>query len=570
MFGGLQYIISLTDRVTNVANRIGGSATRLMGRMDGLRNRFGLTNIQAGITGGYQRMGSLFSSLSNGASNFVSSMGGVIGKASMIATAIIGIATAVTFGTKKFVDSAMTIQNAERVIDFASGQEGGANLAFLKQKIDQLNLPLVETYQSFQQVSGSFKDTKLAGQPMREIFEGVATASSAMNLSGDVSQGVFLALGQMMSKGKVSAEELTGQLGERLPGALNIAARAMGVSTSKLMDMMQNGELLSENFLPKFASELKRTFGTEAIKAAQSPQATLTRLSNKFEELKIKVGERLMPTFLKIGIALTSALERALPVVDKFFNFLSGVFAKVSPVIDLVGQKLQPMIEPLMGFLSILGEWWTFLYEILYEVVGMVSGAADWGQILGGVFSVAGEILGSVMRVVKVIWEILKPVLKILIDIAGWIVDKFGGIVLKVLEGVSWAFKKIANGVTWVYDKILGLLDAVGLLDKTAVLKVTTQTDKVNNVANLGALPTNQFGGFGAGGDKLTNTTKNTADKINQGGSRPINISIKYDKMIERVEIHASNLNESLKQVEEKIIESVLRGINGASQIATG
>ena len=41
-----------------------------------------------------------------------------------------------------------------------------------------------------------------------------------MGLSADQTSGVLLALQQMISKGTVQAEELRGQLGERLPGAL--------------------------------------------------------------------------------------------------------------------------------------------------------------------------------------------------------------------------------------------------------------------------------------------------------------------------------------------------------------
>jgi len=64
----------------------------------------------------------------------------------------------------------------------------------------------------------------------------------------------------MMGKGKVQAEELRGQLGEALPGAFNLAAKAMGVTTSKLNEMLDKGQVLPEELLPKLASELLKTF----------------------------------------------------------------------------------------------------------------------------------------------------------------------------------------------------------------------------------------------------------------------------------------------------------------------
>ena len=61
-----------------------------------------------------------------------------------------------------------------------------------------------------------------------------------MHLSAYESEGAFKALEQMLSKGKVSAEELRGQLGERIPGAFQIAARAMGMTTSELDKFMSS------------------------------------------------------------------------------------------------------------------------------------------------------------------------------------------------------------------------------------------------------------------------------------------------------------------------------------------
>jgi phage tail tape-measure protein len=62
--------------------------------------------------------------------------------------------------------------------------------------------------QGFQTLTGSLKGTALEGQATRDIFEAVGIAASVMNLSAEQSEGAFLALSQMASKGKVSAEEL--------------------------------------------------------------------------------------------------------------------------------------------------------------------------------------------------------------------------------------------------------------------------------------------------------------------------------------------------------------------------
>ncbi len=107
-------------------------------------------------------------------------------------------------------------------------------------------------------------------------------AGSALALSKDQMDGVFLALGQMISKGKVQAEELRGQLGERLPGAFDMAAKAMGVTTAKLDDMLKKGQVTAEEMLPKLAKVLHDDFAVAAAEASQGLQGQLNRLSTEW------------------------------------------------------------------------------------------------------------------------------------------------------------------------------------------------------------------------------------------------------------------------------------------------
>ena len=88
-------------------------------------------------------------------------------------------------------------------------------------------------------------------------------------LAGHAYDGAMMALGQMVSKGNVSMEELRQQLGERLPGAYSIAARAMGVTEQQLGKLLETGQVVSADLLPKFAAQLQRDMGDAPERAAQ-------------------------------------------------------------------------------------------------------------------------------------------------------------------------------------------------------------------------------------------------------------------------------------------------------------
>lgn len=116
----------------------------------------------------------------------------------------------------------------------------------------------------------------------RKVFESVSRACTAFSMSADDSNGVMLALSQMMSKGKVSSEELRLQMGERLPVALQAMAKAAGVSISGLDKLMKEGKLMSADVLPKFAEALNEMIpdiDTDNL------ETSVNRLKNTFTEL---------------------------------------------------------------------------------------------------------------------------------------------------------------------------------------------------------------------------------------------------------------------------------------------
>ncbi len=116
----------------------------------------------------------------------------------------------------------------------------------------------------------------------RKVFESVSRACTAFGMSADDSNGVMLALSQMMSKGKISSEELRLQMGERLPVALQAMAKAVGVSVAGLDKLLKQGKLMSKDVLPKFAEALNEMIPNVDT---DNLETSVNRLKNVFTEL---------------------------------------------------------------------------------------------------------------------------------------------------------------------------------------------------------------------------------------------------------------------------------------------
>ena len=161
-----------------------------------------------------------------------------------------------------------------------SVEAGEAAMQSARETAERFGLDLIAVERGLSGLLAASRDTAIEDQASA-IFEGVATAA-ALQLPAEQVQGALTVIEQIMSKGKVQAEELRGQLGERIPGAFQIAARAMNVTTSELSDMLQAGEVLSEDFLPRFARQLREEFGEGARAAAEGATADFNRFRNAF------------------------------------------------------------------------------------------------------------------------------------------------------------------------------------------------------------------------------------------------------------------------------------------------
>jgi tape measure domain-containing protein len=206
------------------------------------------------------------------------------------------------------VETTIKFESMRKAIDFASGsmEAGAKNFQFVTDLANKLGLDLKGTAEGYKTFASA---SNLAGQSSQETnrqFAAVAKAAQVMGLSTEDTKGAFLALGQMMSKGNVQAEELRGQLGERLVGAFGIAAKAMGVTTGELNKMLQKGQVLASDFLPKFATELENTFGKGNTQVT-SLAASQNRFNSSIDQLILAIGNKLNP-FLKGAYDLAAGI----------------------------------------------------------------------------------------------------------------------------------------------------------------------------------------------------------------------------------------------------------------------
>ena len=203
----------------------------------------------------------------------------------------------------------------------------------LSEFADRYGLNLLAVGEAYKNFAAAAVSANVPLEQTNYIFESVAKAASVLKLSNDDLKGSLNALSQMISKGTVSAEELRGQLGERLPGAFNLAAKAMGVTTAELGKMLENGEIMAGELLPKLALELNKTFGDKITGNVDSLQASTNRLSNTFTNA---INDGHIGEFFK---TIVDGANRTLEILEskswgEFFNRFSAAITSNTALAD--------------------------------------------------------------------------------------------------------------------------------------------------------------------------------------------------------------------------------------------
>lgn len=496
------------------------------------------------------------------------SMGGLI-KGNLITGAITeGIGMVKDFAVDAYRTS-LKSSSLKTAINSTTGGQGGEAVRQTDFIANKYGLDYESSLEGVKTLTGGLKSMNMPLAEQMKIFEGVSTGIAAMKLGAEEGKGAMLALGQMASKGTVSAEELRGQLGERIPSAFGIAAKAMNMTEAQLGKMMQKGEIAAKDFLPKFAAEMQKSFGADALAAANGPEAVQKRFNNAIFKMKAEIGDGFMPLLTPLIVSFTNLATTIIPYIQIGIKFISDTLgAAFSTVMSLSGGS---------------GEWGSYI-SVIQETIGHVWNT--FKSLLGNVWAIVSGIItfiGKSELLKDVFWAIGK-IMSGIWDVVGWIGDK-----------IQWVWDNvispILNAVDIFYSATKGLfVGGKSTVEIVAKQAPVTPTSLPNQPQLLGVggflqapvvglpqgVPTTNpvdLNGIKTGNGTVKELASNgkikeKTDSINSGGQRSIVINI--GKQIERLEFTVMDAKESADKIEAVVRESIRRVIYSLNGVAAG
>lgn len=228
----------------------------------------------------------------------------------------------------RFVDVARETNRVTTALKNVSGglAKYADNQRYLLDMAKKYGLEINALTGNFAKFTAAASVSGMTMQEQKKIFESVSRAVTAFGMSADDSNGVFLALSQMMSKGKISSEELRLQMGERLPIALQAMAKAAGTSVAGLDKLLKQDKLMSKDVLPKFAEALNEMIPNIDL---DNLETSINRLKNTFTEVVNSTGVQSTYKSLVDWLAKTiaSAAENTVNIVIGALALITGAIA---------------------------------------------------------------------------------------------------------------------------------------------------------------------------------------------------------------------------------------------------
>lgn len=301
----------------------------------------------------------------------------------------------------------------------------------------------------------------LGFQGTQEFYKNAAMFARIRGATDEDLKGIMVAFQQMASKGKIQAEELRGQLGDRLAGAVQLFADAIGKTPQELDKLMKDGKLLAQDVLPKVSEKM-----AELVNQAGGMNAVSKQTATSMGQAKAMWDNTLVALF-------NGSSEGISQLSNSVAMFLQGSMGSAEALGLVIGNLLKGA-----------GNLLDFVTDFMYRVSALYYYARAWYKDLDNsqqkLVKSAGEFLGTVVTIGGAVAVVSKSV-KLLSGLVG------GGIFGKILQrlGVSAAGTAAAGEAAAAAGGVTATRMALGTVGSALMLRGSTDPNAAKNYSEV-------------------------------------------------------------------------------------
>ena len=263
------------------------------------------------------------------------------------------------------------------------------------------------------------------------MLTAVGDATAALGTGQAGIESVTRALGQMQTRGKVSAEEML-QLTEAGIPAWEYLARAIGTDTAGAMDAVTKGSVSANEGIQAIVSGMENDFGGMMEEQSKTVAGLFSNLSDAIEQPLMKLRES--DAYERFADSLSDVVDSAGPFVESLLPHMESGLDAVSGVLDSATDAMDAFVD--------MGE------EGQSQLIDMATNAALAGpaltvvgkgmQLLGSATKGAGSLIKAGQKAVGTLGDKLLD-FATAPETAGTMLGKFAGVVASIPTPVTVA-----------------------------------------------------------------------------------------------------------------------------------
>lgn len=240
-----------------------------------------------------------------------------------------------------------------------------------------LGAPLAQVEKTYKRMIPALQAVGTSSADSDKFIEQISARTQTLGLNTEQSGRLLEAFAQVLSKGKLQAEELNQQISE-LDGAFRVQfAEALGVSTQALNDLISSSQITADVFVKTVN---KMANGADLLKKRiQDGTATIQQFQNQIGNIDTKnieaIGAAIEPaikSFLRIRLAV-SEFVKDFRETEQFDNLVI-VFNGIAKGAEIV----------VKGFLSLV----TAINKLTAPLVGIQNFVLSLGEEFGGLVGI--------------------------------------------------------------------------------------------------------------------------------------------------------------------------------------
>ena len=229
--------------------------------------------------------------------------------------AFAGIAVGVV--AKQAVSAASDFQALQlrmKVLTSEFGEFAGAQ-ELVRKAQDRFNLSIIEATKGITDIFARLRPLGVSLKDIETTFIGFNTIAKLAGLNATEASAAFTQLAQGLGSGRLQGDEFR-SIAEQVPQLLKAISDETGIAAGKLKDFASKGLLTSDVVLRALAKSAEE--GADKIGAIMdaSPAEVFKKFNNAVLELQLTLGNKLLPTVLKVTKATAKLIEGIVSFVD--------------------------------------------------------------------------------------------------------------------------------------------------------------------------------------------------------------------------------------------------------------